>query len=118
MVQMKWIRFSEKEKQDLVVSWLVISALFVIVFAGVNSLFNPKYIIGSLVLTGIGFLLHELAHKIVAIYYGCFAEYRAHYNMFVLSFIFAFFGFLFAAPGAVMILGNITRREYGHIALA
>jgi len=42
--------------------------------------FNISFIIAlfiSLFTLGIGFLLHELAHKFVAQRYGCFAEFRS-----------------------------------------
>jgi len=50
-----------------------------------------------------GFLLHEMAHKFVALHFGYFAEYRANMTGLALAIVMAFSGFLFAAPGAVMI---------------
>ena len=66
----------------------------------------------------VGFLVHEMSHKVVARRYGCWAEFRADYRMLGLALIMAFFGFLFAAPGAVMIAGNVSREENGKISLA
>jgi Zn-dependent protease len=65
-----------------------------------------------------GFLVHELSHKFVARRYGCWAEFRADYRMLGFAIITAFFGFLFAAPGAVMIAGNVDRERNGKISLA
>jgi Zn-dependent protease len=65
-----------------------------------------------------GFLVHELSHKFVARKYGCWAEFRADYRMLGFALITAFFGFLFAAPGAVMIAGNVDRERNGKISLA
>ncbi|MEM4222132.1 MAG: site-2 protease family protein [archaeon] len=71
---------------------------------------------------GLGFVLHELAHKIVAMRYGCVAVYRAWLEGLALALIFAIFtggNFVFAAPGAVYIYKHaITRREDGIISLA
>lgn len=53
-----------------------------------------------------GFLVHELSHKFVARRYGCWAEFRADYRMLGFALVTAYFGFLFAAPGAVMISGD------------
>ena len=67
---------------------------------------------------GIGFLLHEIAHKFVAQKYNCWAEFRADNKMLILMILMSFMGFLFAAPGAVMIQGNITKRRNGIISIA
>jgi len=66
----------------------------------------------------VGFLVHELSHKVVARKYGCWAEFRADYRMLGLALVMSFFGFLFAAPGAVMIAGSVTREQSGKISLA
>jgi len=65
-----------------------------------------------------GFLIHELSHKFVARRYGCWAEFRADYRMLGISLLSAYFGFLFAAPGAVMIAGPVNRESNGKISLA
>jgi Zn-dependent protease len=63
-----------------------------------------------------GFLLHELAHKWMAQQYGCWAEYRGNKNGLYFALMMSVFGFLLAAPGAVMVSGNITNRQNGIIA--
>jgi len=65
-----------------------------------------------------GFLVHELSHKFVARRYGCWAEFRADYRMLGFALVTSFFGILFAAPGAVMIAGNVDRERNGKISLA
>ena len=52
---------------------------------------------------GSGFLLHEMAHKFVAQRYGYWAEYRANRMGLIFLIALAFMGFIFAAPGAVVI---------------
>lgn len=66
----------------------------------------------------LGFFLHEMAHKYMARNYGCWAEFRAYHMGLFLALAMSFFGFLFAAPGAVYIAGNITREQNGKISLA
>ena len=63
-----------------------------------------------------GFLLHELAHKWMAQQYGCWAEYRGNRNGLYFALAMSAFGFLLAAPGAVMVSGRITDRQNGIIA--
>jgi len=71
-----------------------------------------------MVTVGVGFLFHELAHKVVAVQFGQVAEFRADYSMLFVAVVGAFMGFLFAAPGAVHHRGRITPREHGLIAVA
>jgi len=72
----------------------------------------------SLVGVGVAFVLHELAHKVVAVRFGQVAEFRASYEMLLFAVLSALLGFLVAAPGAVHHRGRITLRQRGLIALA
>lgn len=79
---------------------------------------DPYIVLGAFLAVATGFVLHELAHKVVAQRYGHWAEFRAQFPSLLLSLAVALFaGFLFAAPGAVMIQGAVTRRENGLISL-
>ena len=69
-------------------------------------------------ITGTAFIFHELAHKFVAINYGYFAEFRSFDKMLLVSIVLSFFGFIFLAPGAVFISGNVTHDKNGKISLA
>jgi Zn-dependent protease len=64
------------------------------------------------------FLLHELAHKFLAQYYGSWAEFRAYMWGLVITAISALpmMPFKFIAPGAVMI-GLSDRSKFGRVAL-
>lgn len=64
------------------------------------------------------FLIHELAHKFLAQYYGSWAEFRFHIYGLIITAISAlpFFPFKFIAPGAVVI-GSTNRDQFGKIAL-
>ena len=92
-------------------------AFFLLIRTGSSQ--STMYLLGLAALSVFaGFLLHELSHKFVARRYGCWAEFRADYRMLGFAIITAFFGFLFAAPGAVMIAGNVDRERNGKISLA
>src|SRR3989338_7775058 len=113
------IATSDVENRDLIKAWVAISIDFAIVMRrsslGLN--FYYGFIIASLTV-GTGFLLHELGHKFVAQKYGCFAEFRAFNQFLILAIIMSFFGFVFAAPGAVMINGPVGVRRNGKISVA
>ena len=116
------LTFSDRELLDLAVAWLTLSVAFSLIFAPIHNGADVGYFIGmvglSLVTVGVAFLLHELAHKVVAIEHGQIAEFRADYQMLFLALMGALVGFLFAAPGAVYHRGRITQRENAMIALA
>jgi Zn-dependent proteases len=67
---------------------------------------------------GLGVLLHELAHRVVARYYGAQAHFLANNNWLILSIVIAFMGVFVAAPGAVWHRGYLTKQQSGLIALA
>jgi len=72
----------------------------------------------SLVAVSTGFLLHELMHKFVAQRYGAWAEFRVFPLGLMMAILFSFFGFVFAAPGAVYIQGRLTPKQGGLISIA
>ena len=115
---------NNREIRDLTISWLTISAAFAWIHV---NFFSPggaadfaAVLIIMLVAVGGGFILHELAHKYVAIYYGAHAEFVMWTNGLILAVALALtLGIVFAAPGAVYIYGrNITARQNGIISLA
>ncbi len=70
------------------------------------------------VVCGLAFVLHELAHRVVARHYGAEAHFIANNGMLLVSIAIAFVGVFFAAPGAVWHQGYLTKRQGGLIALA
>jgi Zn-dependent protease len=72
------------------------------------------------VVCGLGFVLHELAHRAVARRYGAQAHFVANVQWLLISIVIALipFGFFIAAPGAVWHRGYLTDRQGGLIALA
>jgi len=110
---------SRTELRDLLKAWVVLSLAFAIAMYGLSISIEFLTIVFLSALTvGVGFLFHELAHKIVAQHYGCDAEFRAFNNMLILAMVMSIFGFAFAAPGAVMISGPVGIRRNGTISLA
>lgn len=113
------IATSKTEVMHLLRAWLAISVAFTILFGGLSSVhgFFVTLLVAGFT-AGLGFLFHELSHKIVAQRYGCFAEFRAFDSMLVLAILMSFFGFILAAPGAVMISGRIGRKANGLVSSA
>lgn len=110
------MKFSTTEKRDLLKSWIAISLAFAVLLTHQIDIksFIYNFIISSFTV-GIAFLLHELGHKYLAQKYNCWAEFRSFDLMLVLAIAMSFFGFIFAAPGAVMISGNLTKSKNGKI---
>lgn len=114
----------KKELQDIVISVAVLTIAFLNIIGG----FSLEDFVISLLTVIFVFLVHELAHRGVAKYYGFSAKYVAWPFGLVLAVLTSFIGFLFAAPGAVQIspysdrfafqLRPMTKREYGIIALS
>ena len=77
-----------------------------------------EYIVISGIAVGLGFLIHELAHRFMARKYGLMAEFRASKPMLLFAVLLSFTGFVFAAPGAVLIMGRTTKRQNGIISLS
>jgi len=115
------MKFSSLEKKDLFYAGIMISLAFAILLSGGIQGFNSGFLVVFIIAfftAGIGFLLHELMHKYVAQSYSLWAEFRADYKMLWLAVFFSFFGFIFAAPGAVYIHGHITKERNGKISVA
>ena len=112
------MKFSSKtELEHLFKAWLAISIAFSIALFDIGPDFLRGILISS-VSVGTGFLLHELAHKLLAQKYGCIAEFRANMNMLIFAILFSFTGIILAAPGAVMIKGVLDKRKNGLISAA
>ena len=114
--------FSKYEKEQLKESIGILTIAFTLALSdGLSAVMNdPDILIRTLPLAFgavmTGFLLHELAHKWMAQQYGCWAEYRGNRNGLYFALLMSSFGFLLAAPGAVMVSGRITERQNGIIA--
>jgi len=122
------LRYSET--LALLASWLVISFCFSVAFIFESPDIFPIAFGLSAASAGVGFLLHELAHRTTARRYGCNAYYRIWLAGIALALAVAIFtrgALVFAALGAVYISPMISsaslsteslRKVYGVISLA
>jgi Zn-dependent protease len=119
-------RITRRECLDLFIAWLGITIAFTlaIVLSSFNGKIDPLfflYIFGISCLTvGIGFVLHEMAHKFTAMKYGYYAEFRKDNVMLLMSVVLAaLVHIVFAAPGATVIYGgNLSKEQNGKISAA
>ncbi len=121
-MNLKYFKFSKKELIHLAVSTIALSFAFALILYrneiyanGFN--FRLIFFINSLIIVGFAFILHEeLGHKLVAQKYGLWAEYRAWPTGLFFAVALAVMsrgGFVFAAPGAVMI-SNVKKSGLGY----
>jgi Zn-dependent protease len=120
-------RISRREEFDLFIAWIAISLAFAIIFLRGSGRTDPViallYLGVSLLTVGIGFILHEMAHKFTALKYGFWAEFRKDNTMLVVAVaLAALVGVVFAAPGATVIYDvngrGISREQNGRISVA
>ncbi|AWX33406.1 site-2 protease family protein [Methanosphaera sp. BMS] len=116
-------KFSKQEKIDLSISIIVLTLIISFMYSRPNITVDKLllFIPIAFVTVGLGFVLHELGHKFVAQKYGFYAEFRRSDKGLMLGIVTALMGFLFFAPGAVMIgspTGIISEEENGKISIA
>ena len=112
-------KFTSSEVRDLIIAFIVISLCFSIVNGGrdIGAILSilPIVMVG----VGAGFILHELGHKFVSMKYGYWAEFKLWPEGLIFALITSFFGFVFAAPGAVYTYANYMTDEInGRISIA
>jgi len=115
----KGISFSDTEIRQFLISAAVLVFAFTLMLWSFGHGFPILLALtASLLAVGTGFILHEMAHKFTAQRFMCWAEYRYAPLGLLLTVISALAGFLIAAPGAVYIAGNLSKRENAIISLA
>jgi Zn-dependent protease len=121
------IGFGRQELMHITISVVVLTFAFSMALFSQSSLslLGNGNVDGFLFVLGIsalavisGFLLHELAHKVVAQRYGAWAEFRIFPMGLLLALVFSFLGFVFAAPGAVYINGRLSWKQNGLVSIA
>ena len=113
---------------EIFISVFAISLAFSLALAGGYDSFGyilsfPQefllFVVVSLVTIGSGFVLHEMGHKLTAIYYGAYAKFKMWTKGLVFMMLVSLIGVLFAAPGAVYIFSRrITLKQNGIISIA
>ena len=112
-------KFTSSEVRDLIIAFIVISLCFAIVQGGRNTDVILSILPIVMVGVGAGFILHELGHKFVSMKYGYWAEFKLWPQGLIFALITSFFGFVFAAPGAVYTYANYMTDEInGKISIA
>lgn len=106
---------TKKEWKELGKAFFATSLAFAVIiyYEEKNILFS---ILTALLCVGTGFIVHELAHRYAAFKFKKHAEFEANNQMLLLTLIMSFLGVIFAAPGAVKIMGFVSRKESGVIA--
>lgn len=118
------VTFSREEIRDMVIAVIALTILFSlsvtrpIGWSVDNLLFFAPI---AFVAVGIGFILHELGHKVIAQRFGFISEFRRWDYGLILGLLTVPFGFMVFAPGAVY-FGSygrmVTPEENGKISLA
>lgn len=118
------VTFTREEIKDIIISVLTLTILYALCVTrpmgwsvDVLMLFIPI----SFIAVGVGFMLHELGHKIVAQKFGFYSEFRKWNYGLILGLITSLAGFMIFAPGAVYFSSYgrmVTLEENGKIALA
>ena len=121
------VHFSRTELVQLAMAILALSGAFTVLyvryspraFAANPLTFLAIFFPASLLAVGTGVGLHEIMHKVVAQRYGLWAEFRYNPRGLLFAFVLAAaIGFLYGAPGATWISGNVTREQNGRISAA
>lgn len=104
----------KREILDLAAAWFALSLAFGNLLGGLTPI-SVGIAAGT---AGLGFFLHELAHRVVARRYGLSAVFQADYGMLFFAVLGSFAGFVFAAPGAVVTRGRRTLEQQKWISAA
>ena len=111
--------FTRNEVRDLIIAFIVISIAFAISNVGLDAYGFLSILPIIMIGVGIGFLLHELGHKYVAMGYGYQSEFKAWPLGLVIALATAFIGWVFAAPGATHTYAEVITDEInGKISIA
>ena len=109
-------RFSPTEIKHLALSAFLVTGVGLSYF--VYESFIPGVLAGSALVFVSVFLLHEIAHKLMAQHYGLWAEFRLTMFGALLTLMSIISPFKIISPGAVMIAGYADREIVGKTALA
>ena len=94
-------KVTTSEIRDLIIAFIFISLSFSILYSGRNIAALKQIFPIVMIGLGLGFILHELGHKFTSMHYGYWAEFKLWPAGLLFALVSSFFGFVFAAPGAV-----------------
>ncbi len=104
-------RFSRLEVEHIAIAWIVLAFAFAFLLErNVASVTFAFVFLATAVVLFCGFIMHELMHKFTAQKYRYFAEFRIWPAGIMFALLTAYFGFIFAAPGATYF--EPDQREY------
>ncbi len=119
-----------QEIKEIFISAVALAIAFSIAFSGgyrgITSLGIGVFFM-SIIAVSLSFVLHELGHRYAARRFNCHAEYKMWPQGLILAMAFSMFGFVFAAPGAVMVYpksdiwgtkASVSRKKFGLISAA
>nr|MDO8084306.1 M50 family metallopeptidase [Candidatus Sigynarchaeum springense]MDO8119316.1 M50 family metallopeptidase [Candidatus Sigynarchaeota archaeon] len=113
--------FTTRETADLMKAWIGLSVAYLLTYREllfVYPEFIPREFRLFLAVSGLTFVAHELGHKFTAQHFGLEAHFKSNDFMILISFAVAWSGFLFFAPGAVVVESRADRKQTGTIAMA
>lgn len=94
-------KITTSELRDLIIAFIFISLSFSILYSGRNVEMLKSILPVMMIGLGLGFIFHELGHKFTSMHYGYWAEFKLWPAGLIFALVSSFFGFVFAAPGAV-----------------
>lgn len=119
------VRFGRLEVRHIMFAVGALTLAFTMsmfLYSSISGLTSPEFFLyalgASFVAVLTGFMLHELAHKVVAQRFGAWAEFRSYPLGLLIGVVTSLLGMIIAAPGAVYIQGAISRKQNGLISIA
>ncbi|MFC1802503.1 AN1-type zinc finger domain-containing protein [Thermoproteota archaeon] len=110
--------FGRNEIRDLSIGLGIIMLILFSSFGRVLLQISPVFLVGAMLIYGLAFIFHELAHKFMAQRLGYWAEFKINQQGIMLTLLSLISPFKVIAPGAVMI-GNIASWDhYGKVSIA
>jgi len=112
--------FGSESKDLLFATFFLVSIQFFALYMRYGSLLKGAFFELLIIFMGFAlcYMLHELAHKVTAVYYGLTARFILWVQGLFVTLISMMFGFGLIAPGFVSTEGSATNRQRGIISLA
>ena len=112
----------EEHEEILIAMTAIVFAVYNLFWGLYPGLFHPEVLSRLVVLSftiGIAFIAHEMGHKWAAEQFGTASRFVMWSQGIIFMMLTSFFGFLFAAPGAVYIFArNMPKEQEGIISVA